>query len=413
MIMESRPLTPEKYYRLPWNLADNAITWLEPTTKCNIYCEGCYRENDPEGHKPLTTVVQELETIKKLRKTDGISIAGGEPLIYPHIVELVRYVSSQGWKPIINSNGQALTPELVKELTGAGLVGFTFHVDSHQKRPGWMGKSEEDLNELRLKLAEMTKAAGEGRVACAFNATIYRDTLKDIPVLTKWAQDHMDMVQTMVYILFRSINQNENDWDIFVKGETLDPVEMAEKMVYQRDNPQNSPEDIHAQDIADQIRVISQGYEPCAFLNGTEDPRSTKWLLAVRIGHKGIILGYMDNKFAEFLQVFHHFFFKTYLAYTRPLLMKHFQVVFPISVFNKGIRKVFWKWLRRPSDWFKPLYMQAIMVIQPVDILEDGRQNMCDGCPDILPYGERLVWSCRVDELEKFGGFLGCAPKKK
>jgi MoaA/NifB/PqqE/SkfB family radical SAM enzyme len=39
--MESRPLAPEKYYRLPWNLADNAITWLEPTTTCNMACEGC------------------------------------------------------------------------------------------------------------------------------------------------------------------------------------------------------------------------------------------------------------------------------------------------------------------------------------------------------------------------------------
>jgi hypothetical protein len=93
--------------------------------------------------------------------------------------------------------------------------------------------------------------------------------------------------------------------------------------------------------------------------------------------------------------------------------MKRFQVFFLFSAFNKGIRKIFWKWLRNPSQWLKPLNMQSIMVIQPVDILDDGRQNMCDGCPDILPYGERLVWSCRVDELEKLGGFLGCTPKKK
>lgn len=411
--MEPRPLTPEKYYRLPWNLADNAITWLEPTTRCNIYCEGCYRENDPEGHKPLETVIKELETVKRLRKTDGISIAGGEPLIYPHIVELVRHIASQGWKPILNSNGLALTPELVKELANAGLVGFTFHVDSHQKRPGWVGKNEEELNELRFKLARMTLEAGAGRVACAFNATIYNDTLDDIPMLTKWAQDHMDMVHTMVYILFRSINQDENAWDIFVNGEKLDPDELGKKMVYQRDNHRHARENIQAQDIADKVREISPDYEPCAFLNGTEDPRSTKWLLSIRVGNNGKIMGYMDNKFAEFIQIFHHLFFGTYLAYTRPMLMKRFQVFFLFSAFNKGIRKIFWKWLRNPSQWLKPLNMQSIMVIQPVDILDDGRQNMCDGCPDILPYGERLVWSCRVDELEKLGGFLGCTPKKK
>ncbi|MCL6099711.1 MAG: radical SAM protein, partial [Bacteroidetes bacterium] len=32
-------------YRLPWTLADNAISWLEPTSMCNLSCDGCYREN--------------------------------------------------------------------------------------------------------------------------------------------------------------------------------------------------------------------------------------------------------------------------------------------------------------------------------------------------------------------------------
>jgi MoaA/NifB/PqqE/SkfB family radical SAM enzyme len=33
------------YYRLPWNYPDNGISWLEPTTDCNLRCEGCYRLN--------------------------------------------------------------------------------------------------------------------------------------------------------------------------------------------------------------------------------------------------------------------------------------------------------------------------------------------------------------------------------
>jgi organic radical activating enzyme len=394
-------------------MADNAITWLEPTTKCNIFCEGCYRENNPDGHKSLSKVIKELETVKRLRKTDGISIAGGEPLIYPDIVELVRHVSSQGWKPIINSNGQALTPELIRKLKHAGLVGFTFHVDSHQKRPGWIDKSEEELNTLRLKLAEMTKEAGGGRIACAFNATIYEDTLGEIPMLTQWAHNHMDMVQTMVYILFRSINRDEKDWDAFVHGEKIDPVKVVDKLVYQRDYDEGVHRNITAQEIADKIRETYSDYEPCAFLNGTEDSRSLKWLLSLVVGPNGKPLGYMDNKFAELLQLFHHFFFGTYLAYTRPWLMKCFQTFFPMAVFNKGMRKVLLNWLKNPSKWLSPLYGQAIMVIQPIDVFEDGRQNMCDGCPDILPYGERLVWSCRVDELEKFGGFVASIPKNK
>ncbi|MFC1884081.1 radical SAM protein [Thermodesulfobacteriota bacterium] len=410
--MNHRTLTPQNYYRLPWNLSDNAITWLEPTTKCNIYCEGCYRENNPEGHRPIESVIEELEALKKLRKTDGISIAGGEPLIYPDIVELVRYVASQGWKPIVNTNGQALNPELVVELKNAGLVGFTFHVDSHQKRPEWAGKNELELNDFRLKLAEMTHEASEGKVACAFNATIYRDTIEYIPALTKWAQDNMKIVHTMVYILYRSVIWDKDDWDVYVKGEKIEPQDLFKTLVYKYDFKEGPRETIMAQDIADKIRKIYPDYEPCAYLNGTEDPLSMKWLMSLRIGNKNRILGHVDNKFMELIQGLHHFIFGTYLAYSKPSHMKISPAIFFLALFNRSIRKIFFNWLRNPANWLKRQYSQGIMIIQPVDLFEDGRQNMCDGCPDAILHNGKLVWSCRVDEIEKMGGFLTGVPRK-
>ena len=410
--MNHRPLTPQDYYRLPWNLADNAITWLEPTTKCNIYCEGCYRENNPEGHRPIASVIEELQALKKMRKTDGISIAGGEPLIYPDIIELVRYVSSQGWKPIVNTNGQALNPQLVADLKDAGLLGFTFHVDSHQKRPGWTGKNELELNEFRLNLAKMTYEAGQGQVACAFNATIYPDTLEYIPALTRWAHGNMNLVNTMVYILYRSIIWSEDDWDVYVKGEKVEAQDLTEKLVYNYDFKEGPQEPLMCQDIADKIREVYPDYEPCAYLNGTEDPLSMKWLLSLRIGNGNQILGHVDGKFMELIQGFHHFLFGTYLAYSKPSRMKISPAIFFLAPFNRSIRKIFFKWLQTPANWLKRQYSQAIMIIQPVDLFEDGRQNMCDGCPDAIWHEGKLVWSCRVDEIEKMGGFLTGVPKK-
>ncbi len=51
------------------------------------------------------------------------------------------------------------------------------------------------------------------------------------------------------------------------------------------------------------------------------------------------------------------------------------------------------------------------MIIQPIDFLEDGRQNMCDGCPDITVWNGQLVWSCRMEEQLKFGHNLKSYPK--
>jgi hypothetical protein len=54
-------------YRLPWSLPDNAISWLEPTSACNMACDGCYRENVPGGHKSLEDVREEIRLFRRMR----------------------------------------------------------------------------------------------------------------------------------------------------------------------------------------------------------------------------------------------------------------------------------------------------------------------------------------------------------
>ena len=182
--MKHTIINPANLYRLPWTLPDNGISWLEPTARCNLNCYGCYRKNIKDSHKSMEQVKHELDVFQSLRKTDCISIAGGEPLLYPNIVELVAEIKSRGLKPIINSNGIALTKELLHELKETGVFGFTFHIDSkqgHGRGPKWEGKNELELNELRLHYAEMLEA--EGGIACSVNSTVYGDTLQYVPGL--------------------------------------------------------------------------------------------------------------------------------------------------------------------------------------------------------------------------------------
>jgi MoaA/NifB/PqqE/SkfB family radical SAM enzyme len=190
------------YYRLPWNLTDNSISWLEPTAKCNLYCDGCYRKNEGDGHKSLEQISGDLDVFTRLRKADGVSIAGGDPLTHPQIIDIVKMVKERKLKPIINTNGLALTKELLSELKKAGVYGFTFHIDSKQQRPHWKNKTEIELNELRYHYARML--ADEGNISCAFNSTVYEDTLHYVPELVKWAEKNIDIVQVMVFILYRA-----------------------------------------------------------------------------------------------------------------------------------------------------------------------------------------------------------------
>jgi len=414
--MESSLINSTDLYRLPWTLPDNGISWLEPTAHCKLNCYGCYRKNIKDSNKSMEQVKHELDVFQSLRKTDCISIAGGEPLLYPNIIELVAEIKSRGLKPIINSNGIALTKELLHELKKAGVFGFTFHIDSKQGRgrgPKWEGKNELELNELRLHYAEML--AAEGGIACSFNSTVYGDTLQYVPELVAWAQKHIDIVHTMVFILFRYITP-DLPYDFYAGDKKI----VFDDIHYHSDKEEVT--NLMAPQIVAEIRKKFPDFTPAAFLNGTHKADDFKWLLTERIGNKDKIFGYLNNKFIEMVMEFYHYKNDRYLSYASPKTLSLGRAtMFNLWAINKSVRNALKKYLgyiaANPFRVFKKAHMQSIMIIQPVDFMPNGDQSMCDGCPDITVWKDKngkdqLVWSCRLEEPMQYGEFLHTVPRK-
>lgn len=405
-------LDHRQLYRLPWSDADNVLSWLEPTAKCNLACEGCYRENVDE-HKSLAEVRAELDVFNAQRTHDSVSIAGGEPLLHPEILDIVRMVAQDGHKPVINTNGLALTEPFLRQLKDAGLIGLTFHIDSKQGRPGWKGKNELELNELRLTMARMVRRVGG--LTCAFNSTVYEDTLQYVPDLVQFAQDHIDLVDVMVFILYRAA-VNEGEFDFYREGKKTSVA----PLVYSVDEVKQRL-DLNAREVVRKIRERFPDFNPSAYLGGTELPDSFKWLLTGRFGFPqrngtpSKTLGYVGKRFMEYVQTAHHAVTGRYLAYAPKGSMEAGRSALAMGLIEPGVRATaksyFANLLKRPLDVLKPLHYQSIMVIQPIDMLPDGRQNMCDGCPDVTVHNGQMVWSCRLEEYRKHGGLLQCVPK--
>lgn len=402
-------LSPRQLYRLPWNFADNAISWLEPTSTCNLYCDGCYRENRKSSHKSLKEVQHELDVFERNRQCDGVSIAGGEPLTHPEIVEIVRMVKRKGWKAIINSNGALLSRELLAELKRAGVDGFTFHVDSGQKRAHWTGKTEEELNALRQQLADMLHDAGG--ITCSFNATVYPETLKDVPMLLEWGQKNIDRVHVMVFINYRMAVLGK-DFDFYVGDEQV----FFDDMMYSKKDDHRRT-DITSPEVVEEIRKVYPEFMPSAFLNGTEKSDTFKWLLTGRMGNRRKIFGYVGPKFMELVQTWNHLTTGKYLAYAPPAMQRRGRLYFLLAPFDRGVRRVAGAYLKslftRPAAFFKRIHFQSIMIIQPADILANGNVNMCDGCPDITVWNDELVWSCRMEEQSRWGQNVRMVPKQE
>jgi len=398
-------LEKRDYYRLPWSMNDNPIAWIEVTDICNIRCEGCYRQH-MTGHKSLGQLKEEVDFFMKWRNPDNFSIAGGEPLIHPQIIDLVAYMAGKGVKPVILSNGVALNPNLLHELKKAGLAGFTMHVDSHQNRPHWKDKTEKEHNELRQAITDMV--AAEGGLFLVFNSTVYPDTYHEIPDIVRWGQANIQNVQGLVFITYRTATTEDN-----IATDVKDQEVDLSQLSYTRDSFHDRF--ITAPEVHDLIQEHFPEYEASGYLGGSIRHDSYKWLTGAMIGSPHRMYGSVGKRTMELAQIGHHVLTGRYLAYLA--CNRVGARIFLLSLWDKLVLQAGNKrWsdvLRHPGRLFDGIYIQTIGIIQAPDIQPDGRADMCDSCPDMTYFDGKLVNSCRMDEYRLFGGFVSLIDKEK
>ena len=389
-------------YRLPWSLNDNPIGWLEVTDICNLHCRGCYRQR-LEGHKTLDQIKEEILFLKRWRNCDNISIAGGECLLHPDIVEIVDFISRNGMKPFILSNGMRLDRDQLRDLKRADLVGIGFHVDSLQNRPGWQDKNEVELCELRQQLADMV--AEVGGIPCGFGITVYRENFNYIPHLIRWNLKNRKIVQGATFITYRSALMDDEftvgDKRIEVTRDTLGYVSS------------DAPEDIGitSADVYELIKREFPQYEAAAYLGGTQLHTSIKWLAGVLVCSSQEVLGHVGPRGVEVAEAGNHLLYGTYFVYRKDLQLGKKALL--LSLVDPAMRPVAAWYLRNPFRLlFEPVYGMSIGIIQAPDLLEDGRVDHCDSCPDMTYFEGKLVHSCRLDEYRKFGGLITATPAK-
>jgi hypothetical protein len=395
----------KRLFRMPWTMSDNAMTWLEPTRKCNITCDACFTINDPKSQKSLAQIKDELYTALQLRKCDAMLIAGGEPLTHPQIIDVVRMVSESNIKAQLVTNGVGISPDLLHELKMNGLYGITFHVDSHQARPDWTGKNEAELNTLRQHFADMV--ADEGGLVCAYNTTIFADAIRYVPDIIEWTCQNIKKVSVMTLIAERMLSPG-TPFDFYAGDKKVDLSDMAFYTDMQYEN-------LTTLDIYAEVKKVLPDFEFCAYLGGTALPQSLKWAIGCRIGSTRNRYGNIGAISMEIMQNFYHAWKGCYLAYAKPSLSRKGKLMFLFGLFDAELRKAavnyFLQVLKNPFRLFEKLYVQTINILQPIDILRNGEQDNCDGCPNGTVWNKRLVRACHLDNFKYYGGPVHMVPK--
>ena len=95
---------------------------IEFSLRCNFHCQFCYIPNSDCPKDELTK--QEIkETILQAKELGAkkIIILGGEPMVYPHNLELIKFIKNQGMKVEMFTNGYQISVEVAKQLLNYGV----------------------------------------------------------------------------------------------------------------------------------------------------------------------------------------------------------------------------------------------------------------------------------------------------
>ena len=106
------------------------VLMLEPLFRCNLACSGCGKIQYPsqiiKKNMPLEKALEAVDECG----APMVSIAGGEPLMYPHIHELVEGLEKRGKYIYLCTNAILLKDTLQKgAFTPSKYLSFSVHMD--------------------------------------------------------------------------------------------------------------------------------------------------------------------------------------------------------------------------------------------------------------------------------------------
>ncbi len=141
---------------------------LQVLYACNFRCRICDFWKEAYRAKPRISVADAEIISEKLNQIGPqiISIGGGEPLLHPDLVGIVRALARHHF-PVMISNGWAMTPELARALFQAGMVEISVSLDyadphKHDQQRGMPGAFERAV--AALKTLQANRSAPEQRV---------------------------------------------------------------------------------------------------------------------------------------------------------------------------------------------------------------------------------------------------------
>jgi len=185
---------------------------IEFSRRCNFRCPYCYQDASARADEELTA--EEARDVLRQARDLGartIVVLGGEPMIYPSIMEMLAFIRDLGMNAEIFTNGSRLTPENARKLAQLDVkVVLKFNTKDRELQNRLCGR--DDAYDVISSAYANLKAAGygQGGRALALSSVISRDNLDELPELWTWIRE--EGAEPYFEMITPQGGAKENDW---------------------------------------------------------------------------------------------------------------------------------------------------------------------------------------------------------
>jgi|GEM_PF-4337373 len=103
------------------------------TDICNLKCKHCFAKAHAE-HMDFELFKKTIDNLYDIYKENSvISYMGGEPMLYPKVVESVKYITNKNMKVSFTTNGYKVDKNKLKEIKNAGEVVLSVSLDGPEE----------------------------------------------------------------------------------------------------------------------------------------------------------------------------------------------------------------------------------------------------------------------------------------
>jgi radical SAM protein with 4Fe4S-binding SPASM domain len=195
---------------------------IEFSLRCNFRCAYCYVPHDSYFKGELTRAqIKDAILQAKALGALKIIILGGEPSIYPHTLDLIRFIRSHGLQTEMFTNGTGITPGFAEQLhanhTRVVLKMNSFDPALQDRLAGYAGA----FLLIQNALAHLKNAGYPSPDHfLAVSTIICRQNIAELPRMWQWLREQQ--IAPYFEIITPQANAQVNDW-LFV-----DPLELKD-----------------------------------------------------------------------------------------------------------------------------------------------------------------------------------------